>query len=807
MADLPDSPPALPLPDWRLGAEVRPIFGMTLLQGCLSLSTLCILIFFWVSLSHLRALDRDAEASRALVEAGDWLKNIQAIREGSIDEAGFIAALDKLDASPKIVSIQVWRDADGALIYRRGELPHGNVLAMPRGDAPRVGSHTDLEQRRAIQWGPLGSKPGVAAVEVDTSAFSTSGRESQWLKDEALIGVPPLLFLALFFVIWRLNVRELHRLTEHPEACRTDQGACCSRQLPWWASTELILARHATRQMVAMTQARSSGKKRMIALMQGVLDEAAEAVIACDANGRILVSNSAANQLWSPGGDTLVGEPVPATLMAFVGSDLATGKSSGWLAGLHPLSRRVLDAEVSSVHGGHIPMRLSSHVVFVEDAPWLVIQGLDRTTEISAQSAVQESMGKVKHANEAKSRFLATVSHEIRTPLNGLFGMLDLLSRSPLDHEQNELLETARTAGRQLRTLLDDVLDLSKIEAGKLEFESVAFDVREQLGRTVQVFISAAQLKGVTLSVHWHTPQRMLMGDAFRISQVLNNLLDNALKFTEAGFISVDIRTEQANADEALCNLWVTVEDSGQGIPPERMPYIFDPFAQAHESVSRTFGGSGLGLSLCRELCHGLGGHIAAAARPGGGTIFTFLVRCEVAYGMSPFVETQPPEDVQLTRLQGARVLAVDDNRVNQKLLLGWLKSVGASVTQAFDGEAAVTAVTAEPFDIILMDISMPVMNGLDATRAIRALAASKGLDSPRFASVPILGVSAHAMSGDREACLAAGMNGYVTKPIKRDVLFERMVRALSDTPPPDASHDHRDPPRMTLTPSQPPVA
>jgi CheY-like chemotaxis protein len=237
------------------------------------------------------------------------------------------------------------------------------------------------------------------------------------------------------------------------------------------------------------------------------------------------------------------------------------------------------------------------------------------------------------------------------------------------------------------------------------------------------------------------------------------------------------------------------------------MPYIFDPFAQAHESVSRTFGGSGLGLSLCRELCHGLGGHIAAAARPGGGTIFTFLVRCEVAYGMSPFVETQPPEDVQLTRLQGARVLAVDDNRVNQKLLLGWLKSVGASVTQAFDGEAAVTAVTAEPFDIILMDISMPVMNGLDATRAIRALADSKGLDSPRFASVPILGVSAHAMSGDREACLAAGMNGYVTKPIKRDVLFDRMVRALSDTPPPDASHDHRDPPRMTLTPSQPPVA
>lgn len=276
---------------------------------------------------------------------------------------------------------------------------------------------------------------------------------------------------------------------------------------------------------------------------------------------------------------------------------------------------------------------------------------------------------------------------------------------------------------------------------------------------------------------------------------MLNNLIDNALKFTDEGFITVDIRTEQANPDDALCNLWVTVEDCGLGIPPDRMPHIFEPFAQANESVSRTVGGSGLGLSLCRELCHGMGGHIAAAARPGGGTIFTFLVRCEVAYGMSPFVETQPSEDVQLQVLQGARVLAVDDNRVNQTLLQGWLKSVGASVTQAGDGEAAVAAVIAERFDIILMDISMPVMNGLDATRAIRALAVSKGLDSARFASVPILGVSAHAMSGDREACIAAGMNGYVTKPIKRDVLFERMVRAMSEVPPghaPGGSPGHR---------------
>jgi CheY-like chemotaxis protein len=261
---------------------------------------------------------------------------------------------------------------------------------------------------------------------------------------------------------------------------------------------------------------------------------------------------------------------------------------------------------------------------------------------------------------------------------------------------------------------------------------------------------------------------------------VLNNLLNNALKFTEEGFISVEIRTVHPDPDQDFCELWGTVEDSGTGIPPDRMAQIFEPFAQAHESTSRNFGGSGLGLSLCRELCHGMGGHIHAAARPGGGTVFTFMVRCELAYGMSPFVDTQPSEHAQLAMLQGARVLTVDDNRVNQTLMRAWLESVGASVTQAYDGESAVAAVIAQPFDIVLMDISMPVMDGLDATRAIRSLAAAKGPGSLRFAKVPVLGVSAHAMSGDRDACIAAGMSGYVTKPIKRDVLFERMVLAMS---------------------------
>ena len=788
--------------DWRLGTQERQFGGMTLLQGCLLLMTVCILIFFWVSFSHLSALDRDAARSQALLAADLLVHDISALRERSAGEDEFVARLQQLQVDAHVVSIRVWREGNGEAIYRRGDLARSDEPALSRQQTASAGSRMDPAQQRVIRWAPIGLRSDVAAVEVDARAFLPTGRAARFLKDEALLGIPPLLFLALFLAIWRLNVNELHRLSEDPAG----RGA---RALPWWASSELILARRVSRHVLEMHQGRLSAKKQMIALMQGLLDEVTEAVIACDVNGCVLVSNLVANELWSPDGHSLVGQPMPPALAAFIESELQLGQGGGWLAHAHPLPRRVLETEVGSARGVLVPMRLSAHVVAVEDATWLVIQGLNRKAEIYADQLAHDAMSKFEQADQAKSRFLATVSHEIRTPLNGLFGMLDLLSRTELVDDQRHLLETARVSGRQLRSLLDDVLDLSKIEAGKLEFESVPFDVQEQLGRALHAFSPAAQVKGLTLSLHWHTPQRMLMGDVYRISQVLNNLIDNALKFTESGYIAVDVRTEQPNPDQSLCNLWVTVEDSGRGIPADRMPHIFQPFTQADQSVTRTFGGSGLGLSLCRELCHGMGGHIAAAARPGGGTIFTSLVRCEIAYGMSPFVETRPSEDSQLMALHGARVLAVDDNRVNQTLLARWLKSAGMTVTQAFDGEAAVTAVIAQPFDIILMDISMPRMNGLDAARAIRALARSNVADAQRFSAVPILGVSAHAMSGDREACLAAGMNGYVTKPIQRDVLFERMVRALLGAPPatldesldPDASVDTElTATRLTLT-------
>lgn len=383
-------------------------------------------------------------------------------------------------------------------------------------------------------------------------------------------------------------------------------------------------------------------------------------------------------------------------------------------------------------------------------------------------------------SDQSGRAYLAAVCHEIRTPLNGLFGMLDLLSKTELVSDQRELLETAKGSVRQLRVLLNDVLDMEKIKAGKMEVHSVPFDVVEHLSRAVRTFRAAAEIKGVKLIFKHYVPQRMLMGDVFRISQVLNNLIDNALKFTESGSVIVSARTEQLDPDQGFCNLWVSVEDSGCGISPGHRPHLFNQFAQADSSVSQTFGGTGLGLSLCRELCQTMGGHISATARPGGGTIFTFLVHCEVAHGMAPFVETIPFEQSKYCSLEGTSVLVVDDNLVNQTLLARWLKAAGMTVTQMFDGKSAVEAASEHPFDIILMDISMPKMNGIDATRAIRALASANVGNAKYFSTVPIVAMSAYAMREDRDACLAAGMNGYVSKPIRLNVLLERMAKARS---------------------------
>ena len=412
----------------------------------------------------------------------------------------------------------------------------------------------------------------------------------------------------------------------------------------------------------------------------------------------------------------------------------------------------------------------------------LLILGVNITARKAAENEIRQAKSAAEAASLAKTAFLATISHEIRTPLNGLAGMLDLLGNTKLDVDAREFLDIASTAARQLRAILNDVLDLSKVEAGKLEFEQVPFDVQEQLGNAVRAFTGAARAKGLQLKIDCNVSAQMLLGDPQRICQIVSNLVDNAIKFTDQGGVEVQVVAHEATDGDDRCDLQVSVSDTGVGVPAEREGAIFEAFTQAEQSTSRRFGGTGLGLTLCRQLCRGMGGDIRFDRRPSGGSVLTFTIPCELAHGISPFADTQPAELADEETLSGRRALVVDDNRVNQTLLKRWLAKENMEVVLAADGADGVHAVVQGKFDIVLMDVSMPVMNGLDATRAIRALASPGTRETQAYARLPIIGISANAMLGDRQNCLECGMTDYVTKPIDRMELLGKIARALSVT-------------------------
>ena len=514
-------------------------------------------------------------------------------------------------------------------------------------------------------------------------------------------------------------------------------------------------------------------------LVRRIANASPQALFICDAAGRIALANPAAERLTGRPAAAMIGAEMrdfaPAEHRTGVDALFAalSGSSSADTASLQDAWQTLKQAD-----GSLTPVQLVLAPIDWSGRKMLCIHGLVRPVTQDSAVKLQAELEQARSYGLARNRVLATVSHEIRTPLNNVSGMLDLLERSPVDAEQRELLRSARSSSKLLRVLLNDLLDQSKIEAGKLELEEIPFDVQEQLGATLRPFAARAAAQGLAFSVHWDTPQRMLLGDPYRICQVINNLVDNALKFTSQGQIRVEVRTVEADAGD--CELWLLVEDSGIGVAPERTQAVFDAFTQASAATTRQYGGTGLGLYLCRQICERMGGSASVRQRSGGGSVFTCLVRCQVAHGMSPFLETQPL-DPSLTRtLEGARVLVVDDNRVNQRLLELWLTKEQMQVYCAADGEAALRTVSERSFDVVLMDVSMPVMNGIDATSAIRALAKTGGAGQQHFASLPIIGVSAYAMKGDRETCVAAGMDDYITKPIERDVLLTKIFAALN---------------------------
>ena len=507
--------------------------------------------------------------------------------------------------------------------------------------------------------------------------------------------------------------------------------------------------------------------------LNSIFTSVPEAIVVADARGNIVQCNVATAEIFGFVLSDLVGQNIKV-LMQTSERDAHDGYLQAYAqTGQKHLLNQPRIVRGMRKDGTLFPVRVTVKETRVDDAHFFIGVIQDFTAIQNTQDLLVEAKNKAEQANRMRGEFLANMSHEIRTPMNGILGMTELAMSTDDSQTQKEYLSLARDSAGHLLHIINQILDFSKIEAGALELELLAVSPAQLVRHTARSLEQLAQAKGIDLSVQ-NDPMLpdLVWMDPVRVRQVLTNLIGNAIKFTEDGKVSVTSKTHPS-AQENAVRLEITVADTGIGFDAARTDALFSPFTQADGSITRSYGGTGLGLAITRSLMQLMGGDISASSEPGQGASFTiaFPVKCvalagaQTGAGLLGDSEPQPA-------MQSLSVLLVEDHEINRKLAQIMLQRMGHTFVLANDGQQALDCLDKERFDVVLLDVMMPVMDGLTALRIWREREAERQL--PR---TPVLMVTAHAMTGYRERFIASGADGYVSKPMSEASLRKEINR------------------------------
>jgi PAS domain S-box-containing protein len=539
---------------------------------------------------------------------------------------------------------------------------------------------------------------------------------------------------------------------------------------PFWALVSMIPFEHDEPAVlvacndISARKAAESALQDQLALHQTVIDTIPNPIFYRDTQGRYLGCNRAFVEMAGAPRDRIIG----STLGAIGGDDELTSQSSQSDRQLIAGERRMDVYETTVRHPSGWSIRALVHKAAFRNAEGRVAGIVGCATDISDRIAFEEELTRARDqaeaANRAKSEFLAVISHEIRTPMNGILGMAHLLLNTDLDPVQRDYAATIHTSGDALLTILNDILEFSRLESGRTVVEAEAFDVGAALEGVVALMAPRAREKGVNLALDLAADvPPLLVGDAARLRQVLLNLVGNAVKFTEKGGVTISVFL--LGRKEGRLQIRFDVRDTGIGIPDAARRRLFTSFTQADSSISRRFGGTGLGLAISKRLVELMDGEIGVDSEVGRGSRFWFVLPFGIAEHMPAEEETIPAPPCR-----PLSVLLAEDNPVNRTVAERILARAGHKVTAVPDGAQALTAVKAHSYDLVLMDIHMPEMDGFEATRRIRALDGDA-------ARTPIIALTANVLAGDMERCVQAGMDGYLPKPFKPSELLALLAR------------------------------